>query len=208
MSVIAFVTVADQVTDAQLALAPVQGEPLLTHTVRGLLGTPEVGLVVVAAPERCVGPFTEALSGLRCRVVPGLVRDALSSAEIPPGSIILVHDALRAFTPAVTIRDVIAAVSDGAQVAVPVLPMSDTVKVTKAGFITGTKDRSRLATAQTPIGYSREAFLAAAEPGLADAVASGAATVPGHPDAMRVTSGFELSLAEAIAAAPSTEEAL
>jgi len=206
MSIIAFVTVACHDTDA--ALAPVHGEALLTHTVRGLLGTPEVGLVVVAAPERCVGPFSEALSGLRCRLVPGLVRDALSSGEIPPGSILLVHDALRAFVPAVTIRDVIDAVRAGAQVVVPVLPMADTVKVTEAGLITGTEDRSHLRTAQTPIGYTRDAFLASADPGLADAVASGAATVPSHPDAMRVTSEFELSLAEAIAAAPTIEETL
>jgi 2-C-methyl-D-erythritol 4-phosphate cytidylyltransferase len=33
-------------------------------------------------------------------------------------------------------------------------------------------------------------------------------TVPGHPDAMRVTTDFELSLAEAIAAAPKNEETL
>ena len=118
------------------------------------------------------------------------------------------HDALRAFVPAVTIRDVIDAVRAGAQVVVPVLPMADTVKVTEAGLITGTEDRSHLRTAQTPIGYTRDAFLASADPGLADAVASGAATVPGHPDAMRVTSEFELSLAEAIAAAPTIEETL
>lgn len=99
-------------------------------------------------------------------------------------------------------REVINAVGD-ASVVVPVLPMADTVKVTDASLIVGTEDRSRLRTAQTPIGYTLEAFRSA-EPWDV----TGAAIVAGHPDAMRVTTDFELSLAEAIAAAPKNEETL
>ena len=66
-------------------------------------------------------------------------------------------------------------------------------------------DQRGLRTAQTPIGFTLAAFRAA---DLSTPVLASAATVPGHPDAMRVTTDFELSLAEAIAAAPSTEETL
>ncbi|GAB3136118.1 2-C-methyl-D-erythritol 4-phosphate cytidylyltransferase [Amycolatopsis stemonae] len=209
MNVVAIVTVAHHASDGELALTPVHGEALLTHTVRGLLDVPEIDLVLVAAPQRCAFSFSQAVGvlgkrGLTCRVVPGSPRQALAAveAELARDSVVLLHDALRAFIPAETVRDVIRAVGD-APVVVPVLPMADTVKVTDASFIVGTEDRNRLRTAQTPIGYTLEAFRSAE---LWDV--AGAATVPGHPDAMRVTTDFELSLAEAIAAAPKNEETL
>lgn len=204
MNVVAIVTVAHHASDGDSALTPVHGEALLTHTVRGLLGVPEISSVLVAAPQRCASSFSEAVRGLGCRVVPGSLRQAFAAVEpeLPRDSVVLLHDALRAFVPAQTVRDVINAVRDGAAIAVPVLPMADTVKVTDAdSLIVGTQDRTRLRTLQTPVGYALAAF----RPDLAPA---GAATVPGHPDAMRVTSDFELSLAEAIAAAPKNEETL
>ncbi|HEY3471796.1 MAG TPA: 2-C-methyl-D-erythritol 4-phosphate cytidylyltransferase [Amycolatopsis sp.] len=202
MNVVAIVTVAHHASDGELALTPVHGEALLTHTVRGLLGVPEIDLVLVAAPQRCASSFSAALGGLPCRVVPGSLREAFAAVEpeLARDSVVLLHDALRAFIPAQTVRDVIEAVRSSG-VVVPVLPMADTVKVTEASFIVGTEDRSRLRTLQTPVGYPRAEF----RPELSPA---GAATVPGHPDAMRVTTEFELTLAEAIAAAPKDEETL
>ncbi|MGW4060208.1 IspD/TarI family cytidylyltransferase [Amycolatopsis sp. NPDC004747] len=204
MNVVAIVTVAHHASDGESALTPVHGEALLTHTVRGLLDVPEISSVLVAAPQRCALPFSEAVRDLACRVVPGSLREAFATVEpeLPRDSVVLLHDALRAFIPAQTVRDVISAVRDGAPVVVPVLPMADTVKVTDAAsLIVGTEDRSRLRTLQTPVGYAVEAF-------RPDLTPAGAATVDGHPDAMRVTSDFELSLAEAIAAAPKNEETL
>jgi 2-C-methyl-D-erythritol 4-phosphate cytidylyltransferase len=216
MNVVVIVTVAHHAADGELALTPVHGEALLTHTVRGLLDVPEIDLVLVAAPQRCAKLFSEALSvlsrsGLSCRVVPGSLRQAFAvvEPELPRDSVVLLHDALRAFVPAQTVRDVVNAVGDDTPVVVPVLPMADTVKVTDAAeLIVGTEDRGRLRTAQTPIGFTLPAFRAAESHDLAAVVRAGAATVPGHPDAMRVTTGFELSLAEAIAAAPKNEETL
>lgn len=207
MNVVAIVTVAHHAADGELALTPVHGEALLTHTVRGLLDVPEISSVLVAAPQRCASSFTEALRGLDCRVVPGSLRQAFAAVEpeLTRDSVLLLHDALRAFVPAQTVRDVLLAVRDGSPVVVPVLPMADTVKVTdENSVIVGTEDRSRLRTVQTPIGFTLAAFRSSL-----DALdLAGAATVPGHPDAMRVTTDFELSLAEAIAAAPKNEETL
>ncbi|MEU0529260.1 IspD/TarI family cytidylyltransferase [Amycolatopsis tolypomycina] len=208
MNVVAIVTVAHHASDGESALTPVHGEALLTHTVRGLLDVPEIDLVLVVAPQRCASSYSEAVRGLGCRVVPGPLRQAFAAVEpeLSRDSVVLLHDALRAFIPAQTVRDVIAAVRDGAPVVVPVLPMADTVKLTDAASrVVGTEDRTRLRTLQTPVGYTLGAFL---EADLTAAVPAGAATVPGHADAMRVTTDFELSLAEAIAAAPKNEEAL
>src|SRR5947209_12767750 len=114
MNVVAIVAVAHHASDGELALTPVHGEALLTHTVRGLLGVPEISSVLVAAPQRCASSFSEALSGLPCRVVPGSLRQAFAAVEsdLPRGSVVLLHDALRAFIPADTVRNVINAVSD------------------------------------------------------------------------------------------------
>jgi 2-C-methyl-D-erythritol 4-phosphate cytidylyltransferase len=207
MSTVAFVTAVHHASDAELALAPVHGEALLTHTVRGLLDVPDLNLVVVVAPERCAQKFSEALADFpeRCRIVPGSsLRRAFDTVEheIAENPVFLVHDALRAFTPADTVRAVADAVRAGSSVVLPVLPMADTVKVTDpAKVITGTEDRAHLRTAQTPIGFTRETFLSYVDkPSFA-----GARTVPGHPDAMRVTTSFELKLAEAIALAGKEE---
>ncbi|WP_409494551.1 2-C-methyl-D-erythritol 4-phosphate cytidylyltransferase [Amycolatopsis sp. cmx-11-12] len=208
MSTIVFVTaVPHHASDAELALAPVNGEALLTHTVRGLLALPDLDLVVVAAPERCALSFSAALRDFpeRCRIVPGSsLKDVFDTVEeeITGNPVFLVHDALRAFTPADTIRTVADAVRAGSPFVVPVLPMADTVKVTDAAkVITGTEDRADLRTAQTPLGFTRETFLSYVDKRSLD----GAHTVAGHPDAMRVTNSFELKLAEAIAVAGKEE---
>jgi 2-C-methyl-D-erythritol 4-phosphate cytidylyltransferase len=212
---VVFVTVAHRTTDPEAALAVVNGEVLLAHTVRGLLGTPEIDLVAVVAPERCAAAFSGALGDLpaRCRIVPGpSLRSAFAAVEpsLSPDAVVLVHDALRAFTPQGTIRDVLGAVRAG-RVVVPVLPMADTVKSTgEARLITGTVDRDGLRTAQTPVGFPLPEFRAAlgTDDALDAAVLAGATTVPGHPDAMRVASAFELTLAEALVALHGHEEPL
>ncbi|WP_033294399.1 IspD/TarI family cytidylyltransferase [Amycolatopsis jejuensis] len=211
---VAFVTVAHHPADPGLALTEVDGAALLSHTVRGLLGVPEIDLVIVAAPERCAKSFSAALGGLPCRVESGAsLRQVFTAVEpsLSPGATVLVHDALRAFTPPQTVRHVLDAVREGASVVVPVLPMSDTVKTTdETGVVTATVDRDSLRSAQTPIGFSLRAFRSAletsADPGLADT--AGAITVPGDPDAMRVASAFELTLAEALVAGGDREDPL
>src|SRR3954470_17282177 len=123
MNVVVIVTVAHHASDGELALTPVHGEPLLTHTVRGLLGVPEIDLVLVAAPQRCAQAYSQVLEDLSCRVVPGSLRQAFAAVEpeLPRGSVLLLHDALRAFIPAQTVRDVIDAVGDTSPIVVPVL---------------------------------------------------------------------------------------
>ncbi|MFI5613508.1 2-C-methyl-D-erythritol 4-phosphate cytidylyltransferase [Amycolatopsis sp. NPDC051903] len=213
---VAFVTVAHRTADEERALSTVNGDVLLQHTVRGLLGTPELDLVVVSVPLRCADSYSAALTGLpdRCRLVTGAsLRHVFTAVEplLSPDAVVLVHDALRAFTPQRTVREVLDTVREGSHVVVPVLPMSDTVKATDAaGLITATVDRDGLRTAQTPLGFSLDAFRAAlsesADPGFGSV--AGATTVPGDPDAMRVASAFELTLAEALVAGGDQEAPL
>ena len=83
----------------------------------------------------------------------------------PEAEIILIHDGAR---PLVT-KEVIRSAVEGARkfgAAVPVTPVTDTVKVGKDGFADSTPDRSTLFAAQTPQAFRAELIKAA----LQDAV--------------------------------------
>ncbi|MPZ83483.1 MAG: 2-C-methyl-D-erythritol 4-phosphate cytidylyltransferase [Actinophytocola sp.] len=196
------------------ALVRVRGIPLVVHAVRGLLNAGCVRRVVVAAPLSHVDATRAVLAdaGTGALVVPGgadrtdSVRLALRAAldESHDIQIVLVHDAARAFTPPEMIRAVVAAVAAGAPAVVPVLPVADTVKRVDAGeFVTGTVSRTDLRAAQTPQGFTldvlcRACEAAAAGAGLTDRVGVPISTVPGHPAAMKVTTPFDLAVAEAL----------
>lgn len=199
------------------ALVPVAGVPLLVRAVDGLLSSGVVDAVVVAATPDRIDDFTAAVEsfGDRCRVVPGgnarsdSVRSALAAVE--PGSFdaVLVHDAARAFTPAEVIHRVVHALADGAQAVVPVVPVADTVKVTNAdGVITGTPDRSQLRAIQTPQGFAepilRQAHAlgvdATDDAAIVEKMGVDVHTVAGHQHAMKITTPFDLRVAETILA--------
>lgn len=211
MNVVAFVTAADRAPGELDVLSPVHGQPLLTHAVRGLLDSGYVDLVVVVAPARRVVMFGEALRefGAACRVVQAAsLRHAVESFEAA-FDVALVHDGDRAFMPPSVVRTVVDAVRAGAAAVVPVLPMTDTVKlVDNAGVIIGTQDRELLRTAQTPLGFTPDALRAAVATGEPDLSPLEVQVVEGHPNAMRVTTPFGLALAEAVLAAKEDEESL
>jgi 2-C-methyl-D-erythritol 4-phosphate cytidylyltransferase len=216
LKIVALVTADSHGAGETNALSQVRGEPLLTHAVRGLLDSGYVDLVVVATPAGRVGMSEEALATLlesRLRVVAGeSVKQALEAIQPSRAGIFLVHDASRAFTPPRVVRSVVDAVRAGAQVVVPVLPMADTVKlVDTASVIIRTQNRELLRTAQTPLGFTSDALRSAVASGEQDLLASTDVpvhTVKGHPNAMRLATPFDLTLAEAVLAADRHEESL
>lgn len=216
MKIVAVVTADSRGAGEISALSLVQGETLLTHAVRGLADSGYVDLVVVVTPAWRVVVSEEALRVFPVpfvKVVPAQsVHQALDALHTADADIFLIHDASRAFTPPRVVRSVVDAIRGGARVAVPVLPMADTVKlVDAAGVILGTQDRELLRTAQTPLGFTAEALfstLASAEPDLLAAAGDPVHTVEGHPNAMRIATPFDLTLAEAVLAADRHEESL
>ncbi|MGY8986725.1 MAG: 2-C-methyl-D-erythritol 2,4-cyclodiphosphate synthase, partial [Sphingomonadales bacterium] len=67
--------------------------------------------------------------------------------------IVLIHDAARSFVNTATISRVIEKVISTDGGVVPVLPIVDTLKFSKNGFIYNTKSRENLFSAQTPQGF-------------------------------------------------------
>jgi 2-C-methyl-D-erythritol 4-phosphate cytidylyltransferase len=202
------------------ALVPVNGVPLLVRAVRGLLDAGCVQHVVVAAPPSdvdamCTVTASLASAGGAVHVLAGgaertdSVRLALEYAlrEIPDTSIVLVHDAARAFTPAAVVRRVVAAVEAGHPAVIPVLPMADTVKQVDAdGVVIATPDRAALRIVQTPQGFTADVLLrahasgvqATDDAGLVERLGVPVTTVEGHPNAMKITTPFDLAVAEAL----------
>ncbi|WCN81208.1 2-C-methyl-D-erythritol 4-phosphate cytidylyltransferase [Micromonospora sp. LH3U1] len=199
------------------ALRLLAGEPLLVHAVRRLAAAPSVHTIVVAAPVAEV----EAVRELLALVAPVIVvaggaerqaSVAAALAAVPAGpTIVLVHDAARALTPPELVESVAAAVRDGCDAVIPVLPVVDTIKEVGAGeVVLGTVDRSALRAVQTPQGF-RRAVLSAAHAAAGDSLTDDAglvekqgitvSCVPGSEYALKITRPFDLALAEHLLAA-------
>lgn len=203
--------------DVPKAYARLRGRPLLSHAVRGLLGSRCVDRVVVAvgADDGALAEAALEDASPRVHLVTGgdersdsvrAALDAVCGAEV-----ILVHDAARCLVPASVIRAVVEAVRAGHRAVIPVLPVTDTVKqVDDSGVVTATVDRAALRVVQTPQGFEagllRRAYAdlggaATDDAGLVERLGEPVTTVPGHPHAFKITTAFDLTVAEALAGA-------
>ena len=145
------------------------------------------------------------------RLEPGaVVGGATRSASVRAGlaavpneaDMIVVHDAARPLASAELFDRVIGAVRDGADAAIPVVPVTDTVRYRG----TRTVDRSELVIVQTPQGFSASALRAAhaMEPegtddaGLVEQAGGTVVEVPGDPYNIKITHPDDLVVAAAL----------
>jgi 2-C-methyl-D-erythritol 4-phosphate cytidylyltransferase len=131
------------------------GTRVIDHAVAAARAR-SVGVVVVvpepdAADEGAVaGGSTRAES----------VRNGL--AEVPDdATVICVHDAARPLATPSLFDAVVQAVLDGADAAVPGLPVTDTIKVVLDGTVVETPDRTNLVAVQTPQAFRAEVLRSA-----------------------------------------------
>ena len=202
------------------ALRHVAGASLLAHAVGRVATAPSVGCVVVAAPAGSAAQVRETLGtypGTTVVVVEGgatrqeSVAAALAAAPAE-FAIVLVHDAARAFAPAELVERVAAAVRDGQDAVIPVLPVVDTIKqVDPDGYVTGTPPRASLRAVQTPQGFRRSVLEQAHANAAGEATDDAALVerlglrvfcVPGSEAALKITRPADLTAAEALAAEP------
>ncbi|MGH3787040.1 MAG: 2-C-methyl-D-erythritol 4-phosphate cytidylyltransferase [Pseudonocardiaceae bacterium] len=199
------------------AFVPLRGRPLLWHCVQGLLGSGCVDLVVVAVGAQHHDQARAAVidAGEQVRIVTGGVRrrDSVRVAlhSVPEAEVVLVHDAARCLTPVSVIQAVVQAVLAGQPAVVPVLAVVDTIKqVDSDGRVVGTVDRGALRVVQTPQGFTadllRQAHQTPSGPvtddaGLVEALGATVTTLPGHPHAFKITTPFDLVVAEVVAGA-------
>ncbi|WP_156165133.1 IspD/TarI family cytidylyltransferase [Demequina silvatica] len=219
MTVAAVVTAAGYGTrlgsDLPKALVRVAGEPLVVHAVRRALAV--ASRVVVTAPPTHVDAFASVLAGLDARIVPGAdsrqgsVAAGLAALAPAASDVVLVHDAARAFQPASVMRAVAAAVEEGADGAIPVVPVVDTLVTAPAadGALGDPVDRAGFRVVQTPQAFRASVLLDAHARGgsaatddatLARSLGYRVVAVDGHEWGVKITHGGDLALAEHIAA--------
>jgi 2-C-methyl-D-erythritol 4-phosphate cytidylyltransferase len=163
------------------AFATVAGEVVLVRLVRALLGpVPESAIIVVAddslidEARACLDSAGLSAVSTIASGVPGTRHRCLVTAlehlggEPHPPSHVLVHDHRHPLAPVDVTERVVDGLLAGHDVVVPVLPMTDTVKVVDdSGAVAGTVDRTALRTVQYPRGY-RSPVLAQSITGDAD----------------------------------------
>ena len=157
-------------------LSAVAGRPLIAWTVGAIAAAPSVSrIVVVAAPERVAAwreaPWARDLDAVVDVVAGGPTRQVSVAngvrhlAELDPDGgdrTMLVHDGARPLVSPALVESVAAAVeAHGA--ALPVLPVTETIKRVEDGRVIETVDRTTLGAAQTPQGARRSLLLHAWE---------------------------------------------
>jgi 2-C-methyl-D-erythritol 4-phosphate cytidylyltransferase/2-C-methyl-D-erythritol 2,4-cyclodiphosphate synthase len=134
------------------------------------------------------------------------VAAGLAALSTNPPEAVLVHDAARPFVTAEHVRSVLAAL-EGAEGALPALPVGDTLKRAEAAQVVGTVDRDNLHRAQTPQAF-RYAALARAYASGAEATDDAALVeqaggrvvlTPGDPRLFKLTYPEDFAMAEALA---------
>jgi len=211
---------------ADKLLVTVGDRPLLAHAVGALASSPAVGsIVIVTTAERRRAleaggwlpadrtTFADGGDRRQDSVRAGF-RALEDAVPDPDGSrVVLVHDGARPYVPMMLVSEVVAA-TERHGAAIPVVPVSDTLKRVIGDRIESTVDRSTLAAAQTPQGVRRSILRSAL---ASDAAADGTWTdeaalleacriavhvVPGDPANLKVTVPADLERAAVLLVGP------
>ncbi len=170
------VTVAAQVSDGVVVVVP-------ASDLDAELDRLKADSVVAGGPSRAAS-----------------VRNGLAAVPHDAG-IICVHDAARPLASPDVYERVINEVRSGAAGAVPVVPVTDTIRRVDGGVV----DRSRLQAVQTPQAFRAELLRAAHanagdatdDAGLVEAAGYSVVAVEGHSRNIKITRADDLAAAEA-----------
>ena len=185
----------------QKQYAPVAGRRVLDWSVAAARSVADGVVLVVAADDvdRAEAAVDVVTAGGATRS--GSVRAGL--AHVPPDAeIVVVHDAARPLAGADLFAAVVAAVQAGADAALPVVPVNDTLRAVGGGTV----DRDGLVAVQTPQAF-RAAALRGAHAGageatddasLVEAEGGKVVVVDGSPDNLKITRPADRVVAEAL----------
>src|ERR1700676_3994407 len=200
------------------------GTPILIHTLRKFVASPEVSEIYVALRGNEIEGFharleKEAKDILQktIHLVEGgdhrqhSVANAMSSVSAADDDIVLVHDAVRPFITEEIIHEVIR-VAQKYGAAIAGLPAVDTVKQVErtadGALITATLPRERVVLAQTPQGFrydvlkkafdeaAADSFTGTDEASLVERSGHAVAVVMGSPRNIKITAPADMELAE------------
>jgi 2-C-methyl-D-erythritol 4-phosphate cytidylyltransferase len=199
--------------DRPKAFAKLKDRPLIAEVLERLDGSEWIEGIVVAAPsdweEPCILAAEEVAATKVAETVTGgdtrteSVRIAL--AEVPgEAAVVVVHDAARPLVSDDVIERVVTGLEDGWDAAVPVLPVTDTIKRLDGEAVVETIDRERLATAQTPQAFVADVLRRALAgdgdasdcAALVEAAGGRVRAVEGDPRLLKITDAADLAVVE------------
>lgn len=192
---------------------PLLGTSILQRSIVAFARRADMGPVQVMIGPDDQPRFAEATSGLT--LLPPLMGGATRQETVIKGlealaahqpDFVLIHDAARPLVSNTIIGGVIAALENGAEATVPLLPVADTLRKKNERGAWETVPRDGLMRAQTPQGFNFDKILAAhrAHAGqsvtddmaLAELVGLNIAIVPGEEMNMKITTQDDLAHAE------------
>ena len=146
---------------------PLRGTPLLRRSIDAFAYRPDITVTQIVIGSAHGEMFQRATEGLK--LLPPVagadtrshsVFHGLQTLSVQRPDFVLIHDAARPLVSRALIDRVIAALEGGADAAIPLLPVADTLKTRNEGHWT-TVPRDGLLRAQTPQGFRFDAILAA-----------------------------------------------
>ena len=201
-------------SDRPKAFARLGDRPLLAESLERLEGSDWIDAIVIAAPPEWEEPSILVAEEIAATKVSSAVTGGETRSESVrlalddvPGdaAAILVHDAARPLLSDAVIERVLTPLGEGWDGAVPVLPLSDTVKRVDGEQVVDTLPRGELVAAQTPQAFVADALrqaLAGDVSGATDCASLVEArggrikVVEGDPRLLKVTDGADLALVE------------
>ncbi len=189
---------------------PLAGTPVLRRSVDLFAGKADMIQVVIGANDAT--HYEAATAGLK--LLPTLAGGATRQHSVMHGlealsahrpDVVLIHDAARPLASPALIGRVIGALANGADAAVPMLAVSDTLRKNDTGAWMGIP-REGVMRMQTPQGFRFEAIRKAhraqaggnATDDMAIAIAAGldVLSVPGEETNLKITTADDMALAE------------
>jgi len=191
---------------------PLAGKPLVQYIVERFLLSGLVEKIVVAVSDALLATVKQA-PGDRVQFVAGgeTRQQSVIAAFNAAGTefdVVAVHDAVRPFFRMRTFEALLDAARESGA-ALPALPITDTIHVTRDGKLSATVDRSNLVAAQTPQVFRfdvlrdaldqalRERFDGTDEAGIAARYGYDVRVIPGDPFNIKITRPEDLAMAEA-----------
>jgi 2-C-methyl-D-erythritol 4-phosphate cytidylyltransferase len=207
-------------SDRPKAFARLGGRPLLAESLERLERSDWIDAIVIAAPPEWEEPSILVAEEIAATKVSSAVTGGetrsesvrLALADVPAEAVaVLVHDAARPLLAEEVIERVLAPLGEGWDGAVPVLPLSDTVKRVDGERVVETLPRGELVAAQTPQAFAAEVLRQAVAGDVANATDCASLVearggrikvVPGDPKLLKVTGADDLALVESWLAEP------
>ncbi|MDE1938539.1 MAG: bifunctional 2-C-methyl-D-erythritol 4-phosphate cytidylyltransferase/2-C-methyl-D-erythritol 2,4-cyclodiphosphate synthase [Alphaproteobacteria bacterium] len=196
--------------------APLLGQPMLRRSIQAFEGIPKRAVqVMIGSGQEDLYCKAAAECAVRPAVIGGAtrqesVRRGLEALTAEAPDFVLIHDAARPLVSRTLVDRVITALAAGAEAAVPLLPVADTLRKHENGkWIT--VPRAGLLRAQTPQGFRYAAILKAHrdhaahdvtdDMALAELAGLKIVAVPGEETNMKVTNPEDFVVAESLLSA-------